>query len=147
MLKRLKYEMKDIKKNPIENFSIGFNKDKMEEINATLFGPNDTPYENGVFYLTININKEYPFSPPMVKFNTPVYHPNISNSGEICLNILKNDWSPILSIKKVLLGILALLTNPNPNDPLQGEIAEIYINNKTLYEKNVRDYVLTYASS
>lgn len=147
MLKRLKYEMKDIKKNTIESFSIGFNKDNIKEINATLFGPEDTPYENGIFNLTIFIKDDYPFSPPIVRFNTPIYHPNISKSGEICLNILKKDWSPILGIKKVLLGILALLTNPNPDDPLEGEIAEIYINNKELYNKNVKDYVILYASS
>lgn len=147
MLKRLKYEMKDIKKNSIENFSIGFNKDDIQKINVTLFGPKETPYENGIFYLTIYITDNYPFHPPIVKFNTPVYHPNISDSGEICLNILKKDWSPILTIKKVLLGIIALLNNPNPDDPLQSDVAEIYIKDKKLYEKNVKDYVLTYASS
>lgn len=139
--------MKDIKKNSIENFSIGFNKDDIQKINVTLFGPKETPYENGIFYLTIYITDNYPFHPPIVKFNTPVYHPNISDSGEICLNILKKDWSPILTIKKVLLGIIALLNNPNPDDPLQSDVAEIYIKDKKLYEKNVKDYVLTYASS
>lgn len=146
MLKRLKYEMKDIKKNPIENFSIGFDKDDIQKINATLFGPKDTPYENGIFYLKIYINDNYPFYPPIVKFETPVYHPNISKSGEICINILKKDWSPILTIKKILLAITALLTNPNPDDPLEGDIAEIYIKDKKQYEKNVKDYVLAYAS-
>ena len=147
MLKRLKYEIKDIKKNPIENFSIGFDKNNIQNIKATLFGPKDTPYENGVFYLNIYISNNYPFYPLHVKFTTPIYHPNISNTGEICLNILKKDWSPILTIKKVLLGISALLTNPNPDDPLQSDVADIYIKNKKLYEQNVKEYVLAYASS
>ena len=147
MLKRLKYEIQDIKKNPIENFSIGFDKDDIQKINATLFGPKDTLYENGIFYLKIYINDNYPFYPPIVKFETPVYHPNISKSGEICINVLKKDWSPILTIKKILLAITALLSNPNPDDPLEGEIAEIYIKDKKQYEKNVKDYVLVYASS
>jgi ubiquitin-conjugating enzyme E2 D/E len=73
-------------------------------------------------------------------------HLYISKSGEICINILKKDWSPILTIKKVLLAITALLTNPNPYDPLEEDIADIYIKDKKQYEKNVKDYVLTFAS-
>ena len=69
---------------------------------------------------------------------------NNFKKGEICLNILKKDWSPILTIKKVLLGISALLTNPNPDDPLQSDVADIYIKNKKLYEQNVKEYVLAY---
>merc|ERR1739845_235424 len=75
----------------------------------------------------IEFPTNYPFKPPKVSFVTPIYHCNVNANGAICLDILKDKWSPALTISKVLLSISALLTDPNPLDPLQGEIAKVYL--------------------
>jgi ubiquitin-conjugating enzyme E2 D/E len=110
-----------------------------------LNGPKDTPFDGGVFKISIVLPIDYPFKPPKMKFLTKVYHPNISSNGEICIDILKDQWSSALRIKKVLLSLSDLLANPNPNDPLVPEIANIYKTNKSLYETNVKEYVKKYA--
>ena len=89
-------------------------------------GPTDSPYQGGIFFLDIKFPQDYPFMPPRCTFKTKVYHPNINASGGICLDILKNQWSPALTTSKVLLSITSLLSDPNPDDPLVGEIAALY---------------------
>ncbi|ARF09360.1 ubiquitin-conjugating enzyme E2 [Catovirus CTV1] len=111
---------------------------------AYIKGPDDTAYENGVFKLNISFPGNFPFVAPKVKFATKMFHPNVSSSGEICLDILKDQWSPALSVSKVLLSICSLLSDPNANDPLNGEVASIYKNNKSDFEKKVREYVEKY---
>ena len=98
-----------------------------------MMGPEDSPYHGGVFFLTIDFPQDYPFKPPKVTFQTKVYHPNINSSGQICIDILKNSWSPALTIQKVLLSIMSMLTDPNPADPLEPEIAHVYNSNIELY--------------
>ena len=88
-------------------------------------GPSASPYEGGVFFVQIHFPPDYPFKPPKVNFQTKVYHPNVNSTGSICLDILKEQWSPALTISKVLLSICSLLTDPNPDDPLVPEIAHI----------------------
>jgi ubiquitin-conjugating enzyme E2 D/E len=110
-----------------------------------IFGPVDSPYEGGIFKIVIDFPTNYPFKPPKVYFKTKIYHPNISESGIICLDILKNMWSPALSISKVLLSISSLLTDPNPNDPLSPEVAHVYKANKAMFERNARIWTTTYA--
>jgi ubiquitin-protein ligase len=88
--------------------------------NAVIVGPVSSDYESCKYLLSITYPHEYPFSPPFVKFISPILHPNVSTSGEICLNILKKDdgWSPALSISKVLLSLQNLLMEPNPDSAL-----------------------------
>ena len=74
----------------------------------------DSPYDGGVFFLDINFPQDYPFKPPKVRFQTKIYHCNVNDKGGICLDILKDNWSPALTVSKVLLSICSLLTDPNP---------------------------------
>lgn len=145
--RRLNKELNDITHDPPSNCSAGIINEDIFHWKATIMGPEDTPYHNGVFYLEIWFPSDFPFKPPKVNFITKIYHPNIDSSGNICLDILKDAWSPALSISKVLLSICSLLAEPNPNDPLVNEIANIYRNNIELYNKNAREYTITYANN
>ena len=108
-------------------------------------GPSDSPYQGGVFFLNIRFPSDYPFKPPKVTFTTRIYHPNINANGSICLDILKDQWSPALTISKVLLSISSLLTDPNPDDPFVPDIATLYKSDKNAYEKNAKEWTKKYA--
>jgi len=110
-------------------------------------GPPGTPYENGVFKVDINIPNEYPFKPPAMKFLTKVYHPNISSvTGAICLDILKDAWTPILTLKSSLQSLQSLLQSPEPNDPQDAEVAKHYITDKAGYEETAAYWTKVYAA-
>jgi ubiquitin-conjugating enzyme E2 D/E len=121
------------------------NPDDLFTWQATIIGPTETPYEGGMFNLVILFPTDYPFKPPKISFTTRIYHPNINSTGGICLDILKDQWSPALSITKVLLSICSLLSDPNPDDPLAPEIANIYKTNKEEFNKIAREYTVKYA--
>ena len=145
-LKRITNELQDLIKNPVENCSAGPVDEKdMTKWIATIFGPEKTPYENGIFKLDIEFIKEYPFKPPYIKFATPIYHCNIAHNGAICLDVLKDNWSPALNISKLLLSICSLLAEPNPKDPLVPEIADLLMKNKDIHDANAREYTRRYA--
>jgi ubiquitin-conjugating enzyme E2 D/E len=144
-LKRLTKELDELKKNSIPNVSAGPVKNDLFEWGAVILGPEKTPYEGGIFYLDIHIPMNYPFKPPLVNFKTKIYHPNINGAGNICLDILKSQWSPALTIEKILLSICSLLSDPNPNDPLVPDIANQFKNNQEMYVKTAKEWTLTYA--
>ena len=139
-LKRIKRELVDYQKDPPGNCSAGPKDENLFDWEATLMGPSESPYEGGVFFLSIRFPADYPFKPPKVKFITRIYHPNINANGGICLDILKDQWSPALTISKVLLSICSLLTDPNPDDPLVPEIARLYKTKRKQYEKTAGEW-------
>ena len=81
-------------------------------------------YQGGVFNLELFLPDDYPMCPPRIRFLTRIYHPNIDRLGRICLDVLKNNWSPALQIRTILLSIQALLGAPNPEDPLNEAVAK-----------------------
>ena len=143
---RLNKELKEMKKNNIINISTSPDRDNLFEWKAIILGPIDTPYQNGIYHIDISIPSNYPFNAPSFIFKTKIYHPNINSSGSICLDILKNQWSPALTISKVLLSICSLLSDPNPNDPLVPDIASVFKENRELYDKTASEWTQTYAS-
>ncbi|MBW0565305.1 hypothetical protein O181_105020 [Austropuccinia psidii MF-1] len=111
-------------------------------------GPINSPYESGTFEVAIEIPPGYPFEPLKMKFITKVYHPNISSqSGAICLDILKDAWSPVLTLKTTLVSLQSLLCSPEPNDPQDAEVAKVYLSDKAAFERTARYWTETYATS
>tara|TARA_B100000927_G_scaffold290311_2_gene288836 strand:- start:9095 stop:9547 length:453 start_codon:yes stop_codon:yes gene_type:complete len=143
---RIKNELKRLLNDTPANCSAGPINDNIFNWQATLIGPTESPYEGGVFYLDIKFPEEYPFKPPNIHFTTKIYHPNINSNGGICLDILKDQWSPALTISKVLLSICSLLTDPNPDDPLMIDIADLYKSDIEEYKMKARAHTLRYAS-
>merc|ERR1711939_199013 len=145
-LKRIMKELKDLSNDPPANCSAGpQTQDDMFTWKATVMGPQGSPYAGGVFFLNVTFPTDYPFKPPKVTFITKIYHCNVNSSGSICLDILKDQWSPALTINKVLLSISSLLTDPNPDDPLVPEIAHIYKTDRSRYTKTAQEWCKKYA--
>ena len=94
-------------------------------------------YKGGRFVFNFKVGVNYPHEAPKVKCETRVYHPNIDLEGNVCLNILREDWKPVLTVNSVIYGVQFLFLEPNPEDPLNKEAAEILQNNKRLFEQNV----------
>ena len=132
VIRRLVGEMKDIQKTGyIKQFDITINEDCMTHWSAVIVGPSETPYENVSFIVDLIFPAKYPFEPPKVTFRTPIFHPNIATNGAICLDILKPNsgtWSPLITVPTLLLSIQSLLSDPNPDDPLNIPAADMYQN-------------------
>lgn len=108
-------------------------------------GPEGTPYQGGLFYLDIIFPAEYPFKAPKLLFRTKIYHCNVSSQGAICLDILKENWSPALTVAKVLLSISSLLNEANPADPLVPSVATEYKNDRRRHDKTAAEWTARYA--
>lgn len=144
--KRIKKELKEISRDAPSNCSAAPSDDDLFEWQAVLMGPMDSVYQGGVFHMKIRFPADYPFKPPRVTFVTKIYHPNVNANGGICLDILKDQWSPALTVSKVLLSISSLLTDPNPDDPLVPEIANLYLTSREKYNQRAREWVQRYAT-
>eukprot|EP00003_Mantamonas_plastica_P002243 TRINITY_DN1169_c0_g1_i3.p1 TRINITY_DN1169_c0_g1~~TRINITY_DN1169_c0_g1_i3.p1 ORF type:complete len:184 (+),score=46.47 TRINITY_DN1169_c0_g1_i3:41-592(+) len=120
--------------------------DDLTQWTATIEGPENTPYEGGVFFLDIKFPSNYPFQPPSVTFTTRVYHPNIKEDGGICLPILKDEWAPSMNLVKVLEAILSLLCYPEPKESLMPEIADQFTNDPEEFAKTAKEWTEKYAS-
>jgi ubiquitin-conjugating enzyme E2 D/E len=146
-VRRITKELQDLKNDPPHNCSAGPEGDDMYRWEGAIFGPSDTPYSGGVFRLRILFPLDYPFKSPTINFVTKIYHPNINSAGVICLDILKTKWSPALTISKVLLSICSMLSDPNPDDPLEHDIAKQYTNNRELYNETATAWTQRYAAA
>ncbi|GAB2274732.1 Ubiquitin-conjugating enzyme E2 35, variant 2 [Dionaea muscipula] len=128
--RRIIKETQRLLSEPAPGISASPSEDNMRYFNVMILGPSQSPYEGGVFKLELFLPEEYPMAPPKVRFLTKIYHPNIDKLGRICLDILKDKWSPALQIRTVLLSIQALLSAPNPDDPLSENIAKHWKTNE-----------------
>jgi ubiquitin-conjugating enzyme E2 D/E len=145
-LRRIRKELEEIQRDPPAGCSCGpIREDDVYNWEGVLMGPADSPYAGGIFKVGIQFPADYPYKAPKVFFLTKIYHPNINSAGGICLDILKDQWSPALMISKVLLSILSLLTDPNPDDPLVPDIARQYKTNRVAYDVMAREWTMMYA--
>uniref|UniRef100_A0A183UYY5 E2 ubiquitin-conjugating enzyme n=1 Tax=Toxocara canis TaxID=6265 RepID=A0A183UYY5_TOXCA len=122
--------------------------ESLTKIRGKIKGPPDSPYEHGTYSLDITIPDEYPFQPPVCKFITRIWHPNISSqTGTICLDILKEQWAASLTLRTVLLSIQALLTLPEPNDPQDAVVAKQFLDSPALFNRTAKFWAQHYANA
>ncbi|ODO05255.1 ubiquitin-conjugating enzyme E2 D/E [Cryptococcus wingfieldii CBS 7118] len=132
--------------NPPANITVLPDEDNIELWKIVMLGPPGSPYEKGRFNVNVDFSKDFPFKPPVIKFQTRVYHPNIDDDGSICIGLLKTEqWKPATRMEIVLSSVYNLLNEPNPDDPLSASIAEQYRTDRPAFNKKAQEYVQKYA--
>ncbi|KAJ3220656.1 Ubiquitin-conjugating enzyme E2 G2 [Clydaea vesicula] len=142
-LKRLMTEYKELTVNAPDGITAG-----------PISGPEDTPYEGGLFTAVIVFPKDYPLSPPTMKFTTDIYHPNVYKDGNVCISILhapgddpnqyesaSERWSPVQSVEKILLSVVSMLAEPNDESGANIEASKMWRSNRKQFDAIVHDCV------
>ncbi|CAH0477871.1 unnamed protein product [Peronospora belbahrii] len=146
---RMRKEIAMLASDPPFGVSAWPKDEKIDHLEAQIMGPDGSPYEKGVFQLEIDIPERYPFEPPKVRFVTPIYHPNIDDAGRICLDTLKmqptGSWLPSVNISTLLTTIRLLMAEPNADDGLMPEIADIFKNNRKMFNKKATELTVLHA--
>lgn len=146
--RRISKEIEDCQKQDSSNLQVEIVGDALNHLIGTFEGPSETPYAGGHFQVDIKIPTDYPFRPPVMKFITRIYHPNISSqTGAICLDILKEQWSPVLTIKSALVSLQSMLGEPQPNDPQDAEVASHYLRDRASFDSTAAYWTRQYASA
>lgn len=169
--RRIQKEIADIHTDSLSNISASplGNGDDLTHLKGTFKGPPGTPYEGGTYVIDVRIPGEYPFRPPIMKFDTKVWHPNVSsqtvsldmlssipklslltsrlNQGAICLDTLSSAWSPVLTIKSALLSLQSLLSTPEPKDPQDAEVAGMLMRNPKEFERVAQEWAVKHAGA
>jgi ubiquitin-conjugating enzyme E2 S len=128
-------EIAELTRNPPEGVKIIPVTDDISEVQAIISGPEGTPYETGNFKIKLKLGPEFPQAPPKGYFITKIFHPNVSNTGEICVNTLKKDWKEDLGMRHVLLTVKCLLIHPNPESALNEEAGRLLLEEYEEYAK------------
>ncbi|KAF9773786.1 hypothetical protein IL306_008355 [Fusarium sp. DS 682] len=147
--RRVAKELKDIA-NDTDNSGVNaspINNDLMH-LKGTFPAPPDTPYAGGTYTVDIQIPDQYPFKAPVIKFDTKVWHPNVSSqTGAICLDTLSSNWSPVQTIKTALLSLRMLLECPNPKDPQDAEVAKMMMDDPKRFALKAHEWAVKYAGA
>lgn len=148
MHRRIYKEYEELQKANETELGVKMVGDNIHKWKAFIKGPTGTPYDGAIFKFDIEFPSDYPLKPPKLRFTTPVWHPNFDeDSGAICLDILKSEWSPALSVHKVLISVISLLNDPNPHSPLNGLAAQQYMNRPAEFAKAVNDWVAKHGAT
>ncbi|KAG5053608.1 hypothetical protein JHK85_006118 [Glycine max] len=140
VIKQLAKELKSLDESPPEGIKVVVNDDDFSTIFSDIEGPAGTPYENGVFRMKLLLSHDFPHSPPKGFFLTKIFHPNIANNGEICVNTLKKDWNPSLGLRHVLIVVRCLLIEPFPESALNEQAGKMLLENYEEYARHARLY-------
>ncbi|XP_033125335.1 probable ubiquitin-conjugating enzyme E2 C [Anneissia japonica] len=136
--KRLQHDLVTLMKSGSKDVSAFPNGDDMFNWIATINGSKNTAYEDLTFKLSLAFPSGYPYIPPTVKFVTPIFHPNVDQHGNICLDILKEKWSPLYTVSTILISLQSLLGEPNNESPLNVQAAEMW-EDQTKFKRVVRE--------
>ncbi|KAK9462142.1 ubiquitin-conjugating enzyme [Lipomyces oligophaga] len=139
--RRLMRDFKRMQQDPPAGVSASPVSDNVMTWNAVIIGPNDTPFEDGTFRLVLQFDEQYPNKAPNVRFISQMFHPNVYASGELCLDILQNRWSPTYDVAAILTSIQSLLNDPNTASPANVEASNLYKDHRKLYVRKVREIV------
>jgi len=135
---RLRKELKDLEKEPLEGITLQMDEGDMLKWKGTIEGPAGTAYFGYKLRVNISLTDKYPLKSPSVSFDHPVYHPNVGSSGNICLDILQSQWAPTLTLSKVMLSLSSLLNDPNASSPLNGTAAGLWNSDRPKYDEEVK---------
>lgn len=136
-IKRLTKELADLKNSQCSEI-LTITQVNLTCWNIDILGPQNSPYHGISYKLEITFPPTYPLNAPLIKFVTPIFHPNIDSKGNICLDILKTNWCPAVSMIKILTDIVSLVGNPNPEDPLRPEASELYKRDNYAFVQKVK---------
>jgi len=139
VMKRLQKELRKLIVSPDAGISAFPKMDNMFEWVGTVEGPTETAYEGLKFQLSLSFTSKYPMDAPTVKFITPIYHPNVDGSGNICLDILKEKWSALYEVRTILISIQSLLGEPNVDSPLNSDAADKWPQQE-VYKQTVKEH-------
>ncbi|XP_055098860.1 ubiquitin/ISG15-conjugating enzyme E2 L6 isoform X1 [Symphalangus syndactylus] len=142
---RVAKELEDLQKKPppyLRNLS---SDDANVLVWHALLLPDEPPYHLKAFSLCISFPQEYPFKPPMIKFTTKIYHPNVDENGQVCLPIISNEnWKPCTKTCQVLEALSVLVNRPNIKEPLRMDLADLLTQNPELFRKNAEEFTLQF---
>ncbi|CAF1368231.1 unnamed protein product [Didymodactylos carnosus] len=144
-LKLLAKIWKQLQEDPPECFSVSPVDGDLYHWKGILFGPKDTPYEGGMFKVDIQMDETFPFKPPAIRFETKIYHPNISSTGDVYLDVLDSQWSPALYLRATLISVCALIGSPNGHVSIDPEIGRMCVNEREKFDQIAREWTLMYA--
>lgn len=128
--KRLQSELMSLMMAKLSGISAFPESDNMLSWVGTIEGATGTVYEGLKYKLSLKFPDNYPFKAPTITFATPCWHPNVDDRGNICLDILKEEWSAIYNVQTILLSLQTLLGDPNINSPLNGQAAQLWEDQK-----------------
>jgi ubiquitin-conjugating enzyme E2 S len=137
-VKRLAKELTELQGQPCEGIRVFINEADLTDIQAEIDGPMSTPYEGGVFRMRLCLGSDFPEAPPKGYFMTKIFHPNVSKSGDICVNVLKRDWTPEMGLRHVLLIVRCLLIDPNPESALNEEAGKLLLEDYNEYASHAK---------
>lgn len=148
-IKRLQKEYRELTSKPYDEFSVALKEDNIYSWDIIIFGPSDTPYEGGMFKSVMEFPMEYPNKPPVLKFLSEIYHPNIHTDGKVCISILHEGedqwgyestaerWNPIHGVSSVIMSVISMLSDPNDESPANIDAAVMWRENYDEFKKKV----------
>ncbi len=166
--RRIAKEIADIQSDTTSKITANLvgNGEDLTHLKGSFKGPGGTPYEGGTYVIDIRIPNDYPFKPPIMRFDTRIWHPNVSSQtvgflrvsvterkrltqlqGAICLDTLSAAWSPVLTIKSALISLQSLLSTPEPKDPQDAEVAGMLIRNPKEFDRVAQEWAVKHAGA